>query len=321
MATLHIPDVSEFQPDVDWSKINHWNGGAAIIRAAYGDAHVDHAWNSGVRRKAFWDHGGEVLGIYQYLVADQDPRTQAQALAVILDHHLKPGEFLVCDAEEGTGDQGHRYKAWRERLNELGIHYPGYHGDWIYSSDYFMSAHGLSGFAGRRHWIAAYQADEPRTPHLLWQFTDSAVMPGIPQHADCSVFHGTITEFSEHVHDGKQKPHPTHHTDHQPPAKRHPFARLKVDGDLGPITCAALNYWLGVRINRRHWTEHTTRRLQAKIGTEVTGHWTKQYTGTLKEWLSHHGIHLKVSELNGAWDPVLIAGLQRFLNEKVGHYT
>jgi GH25 family lysozyme M1 (1,4-beta-N-acetylmuramidase) len=47
---LHLPDVSEFQPNVDWGQVVQDTGGAAIIRAMCGTSHVDRAWYNGARR-------------------------------------------------------------------------------------------------------------------------------------------------------------------------------------------------------------------------------------------------------------------------------
>lgn len=47
---LHLPDISEFQPNVDWAQVVKQNGGAAVIRAMYGANHVDKAWYNGARR-------------------------------------------------------------------------------------------------------------------------------------------------------------------------------------------------------------------------------------------------------------------------------
>jgi GH25 family lysozyme M1 (1,4-beta-N-acetylmuramidase) len=62
MSQLHLPDVSEFQPDVNWAEVVAKNGGAAIIRALYGTSHVDKLWIQG-RREAAHKAGVKVLGI------------------------------------------------------------------------------------------------------------------------------------------------------------------------------------------------------------------------------------------------------------------
>lgn len=331
MTTLHLPDVSEFQPNVDWTKVNAWNGGAAIIRASYGTSHVDKAWYNGARRKDFWAHGGEALGIYQYLVADQDPVAQANVLARMVGR-LAPGEFLACDLEEGSGNQIARFRAWAQALSHLT--YNGYQGHWLYSSSYFFQAHGLLPIANSKThtWVAAYSMIEPSVPHTLWQYTSSGSVPGIAGHCDVNEFKGSLTAFASKIHSGvikplpdKPAPVPAH-----PPVVRHPFAKLKVDGDLGPQTVSALNYWVGTPGQGTRVTERTIRALQHTVGAVVDGDWgvhncalTSSHceSGTtrhLQAYLDHHGINAPNTGTLGA---PTIALLQRFLNEKVGRYT
>lgn len=325
--TLHLPDVSEFQPSVNWAKVNKWNGGAAIIRAAYGTSHIDKAWFGGQRRADFWSHDGAVLGIYQYLVADQSPVAQAKALRRIVGT-LQPGEFLVCDDEEGGGNQSPRFRAWAHELK--GLTYDGYQGHWLYSSDYFFKEH-LSAVIrqqAKRAWVAAYGAHEPTdVPHTLWQYTSTGIVPGIPTHCDVSQFNGTLSEFATLVH-RHAKPKPT--PDHKPVLK-HPFAELRVDGDLGPLTIAALNYALGVPGQGTHISGRTIRALQHRTGAPVDGEWGKHNCGLhsgcksvttqhLQAFLNAHGAKPKVptNEVLGA---PTIKGLQRFLNVAIGRYA
>lgn len=79
-AGFHLPDFSEFQPNINWPQVISENGGAAVVRAMYGSNHVDNAWVAG-RRAAAHAAGIQLLGIYQYLRADQDAVAQARALA------------------------------------------------------------------------------------------------------------------------------------------------------------------------------------------------------------------------------------------------
>lgn len=198
MDPLHLPDVSEFQPDVDWAAVAAHNGGAAIIRALYGTGHVDGAWYGGARRADAHAKGIRVLGIYQYLTAQEAAAAQAAAF-VRLVGRLAPGEFAVVDLEEGDGDQSARATAWLEAVDD-GVGYPGYHGSWLYSGEAFLGEHGLLKLAraGRRLWVAAYGQAEPSVPHLLWQHTDAEEWPGIGR-CDCSVFHGDVGALRDAV--------------------------------------------------------------------------------------------------------------------------
>lgn len=208
--TTYFPDVSEFQADVNWAQVTQWNGGAAIIRAAYGAGHVDRAWYGGARRDAFWKNGGKVLGIYQYLVASQDPVAQAAAFVQIVGA-LKPGEFAICDLEEGAGNQLARFNKWRAYV-DAHLHYPGYTGAWLYSGDYFFKNHGLMPVANSKThtWVAAYQNTEPTdVPHSVWQCNDKAHVPGIGGGVDLSLYHGNVQDLHNLiVTGGPQTPPP-----------------------------------------------------------------------------------------------------------------
>jgi GH25 family lysozyme M1 (1,4-beta-N-acetylmuramidase) len=202
MPELHLPDVSEFQPNVDWAKVVAKNGGAAIIRALYGSGHVDKMWTAG-RRESAHKHGVKVLGIYHYLTKDEDPLVQAQAFVRTVGR-LRHGEFAVLDLEEGAGDQGARAKRWLHHV-DAHLTYPGYRGAWLYSSNAFLGSqlHEFLINSHRRIWVADYGA-RPNVRHVLWQHTDGKIAvppdwhkqgwPGVG-HCDCSVFEGTLPEF------------------------------------------------------------------------------------------------------------------------------
>jgi len=80
--TIKLPDVSEFQAPAngnapDWAGIKSQNGGAAIIRVGYGNAHLDEMLVS--NRAKIRPLGFGFCGLYQYLRADQDVTSQASA--------------------------------------------------------------------------------------------------------------------------------------------------------------------------------------------------------------------------------------------------
>ncbi len=194
VTELILPDVSEYQPNVDWADVVKANGGAAIIRAMYGSQHVDAAWYGGARRTSAHQAGVKVLGIYQYLVAAQPVAPQAEAF-ISLVGKLQPGEFAVLDLEEGTGDQSERAKAWFAAVDAK-LTYPGYRGGWLYSDAAFFEEHNLMGIAdsSRHTWVAAYSSTPPSVPHTLWQYADNAPWTGIGT-CDSSRFNGTLQEL------------------------------------------------------------------------------------------------------------------------------
>ena len=190
-----LADISEWQPDIADAAYLAWSQ-AIVIRAMYGDAHDDNAWHAGARRDALHTGGAKFIGIYQYLVAGQDAAAQAHALTALLGH-LRPGEKLICDLEEGDGDQGARFRQWSAVLTAA---YGRAADPWCYSGLDFAATHGVS-----PQWVAAYQPSEPATPHLMWQFTDSFPVPGVGL-ADCSRFHGTIGELAAYGWQGSTPP-------------------------------------------------------------------------------------------------------------------
>ena len=196
-----LADISEFQPDINDGTYLLWSK-AVIIRAAYGARHDDRAWYGGQRRDLLHAGGARFTGIYQYIVAGQDPVTQAREL-VRLVGALRPGEKIIGDIEEGAGNQARRRDLWAAAITH-GL------GDdpWIYSGLNYAAAHGLA----PAEWVAAYQPAEPAAPHRLWQFTDSFQVPGVGR-CDCSVFHGTIDQLAALGH---QPPRPATQEDDMP---------------------------------------------------------------------------------------------------------
>lgn len=206
MAALLLPDLSEFQAGADMAGIRRQNGGAAIIRAAYGSAHPDKAFPR-LRRAA---DGYAFLGLYQYIVATQPIAAQARAFVKIVGR-LAAYEIPVIDLEEGAGDQSDRANAWFLAVDQaLGLSArPLEHRSWLYSGLSFAQTAGLAPvFAGkRRTWVAAYGPAEPTLGHTLWQSTNGVVganitaWPGAGR-CDTSIFHGTLGQLAATIRPG-----------------------------------------------------------------------------------------------------------------------
>jgi hypothetical protein len=179
-----LADISEFQPEVTDGMYLLWSK-AIIIRAAYGTAHEDRSWFGGARRDALHAGGARFVGIYQYVVAGQDPAAQARVLVAMVKA-MRPGEKIIGDFEEGAGNQAARRNAWAAVIRS-GL------GDepWTYSGLSFADVHGLAPV----EWVAAYGQPEPSVRHRLWQFTDNFQVPGVGR-ADASIFHGTIDQLA-----------------------------------------------------------------------------------------------------------------------------
>jgi GH25 family lysozyme M1 (1,4-beta-N-acetylmuramidase) len=201
MTDLFLPDISEFQGTVNWHTLVSSSYPVAIIRAHNG-SRADYYWSA--NRAGAHAAGVQGLGIYQYLQASRDAAAQANALCDLIGT-LRPGEWAVCDLEEGTGDQSARAHAWYStvagRLHNASS-------EELYSGDYFYGAHHLSAGGFSRIWLAAYSSTEPSAVHELWQFTDARSFPGISGKTDASVFHGTTAQLLAHVNPPAPKPVP-----------------------------------------------------------------------------------------------------------------
>jgi len=200
--TLLLPDFSEFQPGADMASVKRMNGGAVILRAAYGTSHPDATFAP--HRAAAARLGYGFTGLYHYITAAQDAATQAHAF-VRLVGKLGAHEIPVLDLEEGTGNQSARAAAWFGVVDEaFGLtRMPLNKRSWLYSGESFAGSSGLGPvFAGARHtWVAAYRSTEPTIGHTLWQSTNGLVgshvtsWPGAG-HCDTNLYHGTLTQLA-----------------------------------------------------------------------------------------------------------------------------
>jgi hypothetical protein len=188
-----LADISEFQADIDDAKYLKWSK-AIVIRAAYGTSHQDRSWFGGQRRQLLHDGGARFLGIYHYLVSGQDGAKQADVLHSQIGA-IQPGEVIIADFEEG---QKAMLSAWYGRMLAHG--YPNAQ-LWAYTGEFFGEENGVLPV----EWIAAYRATEPTSPHKLWQFTPTFMVPGVGL-ADCSVFRGTMDQLAALAYQGGPPP-------------------------------------------------------------------------------------------------------------------
>jgi hypothetical protein len=205
--TVKLPDVSEFQigsSAPNWAGIKSQNGGAAIIRVGYGNAHLDEMLVS--NRAALRSHDFGFRGLYQYLVASQDAAPQARAFINWIGPDLNVGEIPILDLEEGSGNQEARANQW------FGIIDAEYHltslplsqRSWLYSDQSFAVSSGLSPIfnSARRSWVAAYQASAAGLlPHTLWQSTNGQVGANRTDWSGCgycdtSIYGGNLASLS-----------------------------------------------------------------------------------------------------------------------------
>jgi hypothetical protein len=178
MTDLHIPDLSEYQTAVDFAKLA--TATPAVILRAHNGARPDRTFAARLpQARAHM----QVRLFYGYCRQGVDAGQQGRQLAQTVGA-LQPGEAVVCDLEEGDGDQSGRLKAYLDQLGGVDIDYSG---------EAFARAH-LKG-VGLLFWIAAYRGTEPTDRHFLWQNTDHQVFPGVSSPCDSSIFHGTVADL------------------------------------------------------------------------------------------------------------------------------
>jgi Glycosyl hydrolases family 25 len=176
--TLAVADVSEFQLVVDWVAYGAQNP-AAIVRVHNSNRPDNRAQPNirGARAHCAW------RGWYQYLTASADPVKAAHDMQATLGPTL-PGEVMILDLEEGSGDQSGRRAAWINALQDPV--------EWVYSGVYFARQH-LPGV--KVEWLAAYGQGEPTDSHTLWQNTNARRFAGIAKPCDGSLFNGTLAQL------------------------------------------------------------------------------------------------------------------------------
>jgi hypothetical protein len=204
-----LPDVSEFQSPAsgnapNWAGIKAQNGGAAIIRVAYGNNHLDGMLVP--NRAAIKSQKFGFCGLYQYLRAGQDAISQANAFVDWIGPHLNEGEIPILDLEEGAGNQSGRANQWFGVIDAAyGLtSLPLSQRSWLYSGQDFAVNAGLAPIfnSARRTWVAAYQSSEAGLlPHTLWQSTNGQVGANRTNWSGCgfvdtSIYHGTLASLS-----------------------------------------------------------------------------------------------------------------------------
>jgi len=143
---------------------------------------------SPARRADLHAAGIRFLGIYQYLVSGQNGASQAQAFHRLVGP-IQQGKVFVADFEEGDKPM---LTDWYNEMHTL-------YGPGI--TDYLWTYTGVD-FGEERdvlpvQWIADYDAPEPDTSHVLWQFTDAYDVPGVGI-TDCNQYDGTMAQLATH---------------------------------------------------------------------------------------------------------------------------
>lgn len=183
--TVRIPDVSNYQGQVDWSQVVGSGRAGGICKATEGMNFVDATF---ARNWKTLGDLGATRGAYHFArTASSLPAAQVQRFLGAVKA-WKATDILVLDLEVGDGNLSSWALGWLHEVQaQTGIL------PWLYSYGPFIRAHLTDpALAAFPLWIAAYQTNPPPCPppwktYVLWQHTDNASIPGIRGACDESV--------------------------------------------------------------------------------------------------------------------------------------
>jgi len=198
MPDLVFPDISNYQPDVDF----------AALRAGYPVLACQISWGTAItvpagRITAIRAQGFTCVVWYMGLRADQAIAPQVGAFTQTLGP-LLPGDAVCIDWEEtpgaGTPNAVQREQAATLIASTLGM------------DRWHVGTYGPASLLEQSPppswaWPASYETAEPTIPHVAWQYTDGVYVsaglgpvdfPGIGK-CDASIAHVTAAEFAATV--------------------------------------------------------------------------------------------------------------------------
>ncbi len=183
--TLVIPDLSHYEPDVDFHAVKAGGCPAVITKCSQGTTGVDPTYHDFAARIR---SVGLPLGAYHYLLPDDVPGQMDHFLATAA---LTSGDIRPIIDAEAPGLDG---AETREALSILAAKgkRPILYASWAFWRDT------LGAPTDHALWLAAYRASVPPTPGatvFAWQFTDRGRCPGVGRPCDCSYLMGRLGDF------------------------------------------------------------------------------------------------------------------------------
>lgn len=190
MPDLHLADLSDFQPQVNFADYAAGGRPGVFIKATEGTTFVASTF-ADYRAKA---HGAGLVfvGLYHFAHAG-DVQAQVRHFVSTIGT-LASGEVAVLDAEE-PGLSAAWCREWMSSVQRATGRTPMLYCSWSYWGTT------LSSMADYPLWIAAYHNlghDDPRSSVpgcRFWQYSDNTQVPGVGS-CDDSVFNGTVEELA-----------------------------------------------------------------------------------------------------------------------------
>lgn len=183
---IRIPDVSDYQGDVDWNAVIRSGCSGGICKATEGTSFTAKTF---ARNWATLGALNVVRGAYHFARPGRSsPEAQADYFLRALGDSWKPGDLLVLDLEDGAWNLDVFALKFLDRVEQRTGLLP-----WFYSYAPFIKVHITDPRLSRYPlWLAAYTSRVPAAPApwarwYLWQRTDKASIPGIKGACDESV--------------------------------------------------------------------------------------------------------------------------------------
>ncbi|CAK1255114.1 Phage-related protein (PblB) [Fructobacillus tropaeoli] len=180
-----IIDVSEFQGNIDWSKVAASGLALAIVRVQYGANRADLTYQQNL--SALGNIGAN-YAVYSYMTASDTASAEREAQALYTRTQQasngKQPRFYMIDVEETTGnDMRGIVEAYMNKLNSLGV---ADNKIVLYIANHLYSSFNLNVGRAGSIMIPAYRSTPPDHAYDLWQYTSSGSVSGINGNVDMS---------------------------------------------------------------------------------------------------------------------------------------
>ena len=180
-----FPDVSSFQPNVDWNAVRHASsirvGDLAIVKISEGAGWTDPYGAARWREMA--SAGFPHRGGYHFLHPSVSPQEQAQHFLSALHQDgviVRPSDIVVCDCE--VSDSSSSVAACTREFGQI-VRKEVPAKLWLYGGGPFLHEFGVELEPYDGHWLAAYVSDPApymvfgRSRTVAWQYSDGHYGP------------------------------------------------------------------------------------------------------------------------------------------------
>ncbi|NPV87256.1 MAG: hypothetical protein HPY45_14755 [Anaerolineae bacterium] len=203
-------DVSNYEGDIEWSKVAAAGYRFAVLRATVGDYYTDPRFYS------YWTDAkaaGLIVSAYHVLVATRYAEKQIGRLFNVLGSRRT--DFpLILDVERDDGVSNAALTACVQDCLRLMQEKDGRR-PLIYTAHYFWRDHILTSPDWSKYdlWVANYNATTPLLPPgwttwKFWQYSPNGKVPGISSDTDLNWFNGSYADLQAYAAGTTPDPQP-----------------------------------------------------------------------------------------------------------------